>query len=106
MHSDESDLQVHVRTVLRDAGARAAYQQFIAENDALILSPRLDHGRAITTARTAIHTTLVAAWAEEQQQRLGYDKPFAVVALGGTGCGKDAAGGCRCGPGETGQGMR
>jgi hypothetical protein len=35
--------------------------------------------------RTAIHTALASQWAEEQQRMLSYDKPFALVALGGTG---------------------
>jgi len=45
----------------------------------------LGGGREIAAERTAIYTTLVRDWAEEQRQTLGYHKPFAVVALGGTG---------------------
>ncbi len=69
-------------------GPLAAYQQLIAENDALILSADLDIGREIVTQRTAIHTALVHRWAKEQHERLGYEHPFAVVALGGTGRGE------------------
>ena len=74
-----------VREEIRQAGPLATFQRLIAENDALIRGPELDNGRAIASARTAIYTGLVGDWAEEQQRVLGYDKPFAVVALGGTG---------------------
>jgi hypothetical protein len=66
-------------------GPLQAFRQLIAENDALIRGSSLDNGRLIAAARTAIYTGLVRAWAAEQQQTFGYDKPFAVVALGGTG---------------------
>jgi Putative nucleotidyltransferase DUF294 len=45
----------------------------------------LSNGRTIASARTTIYTGLVGDWAEEQQRVFGYDKPFAVIALGGTG---------------------
>lgn len=61
------------------------FQSLIAENDALILGPELENGRAIASARTAVYTRLVGDWAAEQRRGFGYDKPFAVVALGGTG---------------------
>ena len=48
----------------------------------------MGNGRALAADRTAIHTGLVAHWAAEQQQASGYDRPFAVVALGGTGRGE------------------
>jgi len=64
---------------------KQVYLQRIAENDALIRSARLDHGREIIRARTAIHTDIIVAWVREELQRLGHDRPFAVVALGGTG---------------------
>jgi hypothetical protein len=79
--------ETQVLDVLHPCGPLNTYQQLIAQNDALILSPELNHGRAITTARTAIYTALVAAWAE-QQRAFGFDQPFAVVALGGTGRGE------------------
>lgn len=74
-----------VRDVLRDIGPRAAFERLTAENDALIRGPVLDNGRLLATARTAIYTELVADWAAEQHRAFGYDRPFAVVALGGTG---------------------
>src|SRR5690606_38228368 len=61
------------------------YRQRLAENDALILSPDLDQGRAIVEARTAIYTEAIGAWAAEQADALAFDRPFAVVAIGGTG---------------------
>jgi UTP:GlnB (protein PII) uridylyltransferase len=79
------ELDARIRNLVRSAGPLSAFRQLIAENDALIRSPELDHGRAITTTRTAIHTILVAEWAAEQVRKLGYEMPFAVMALGGTG---------------------
>jgi hypothetical protein len=81
-------MQTHETRVLgeiRQAGPLAAFQRLIAENDALIRSVELGNGRAIASARTAIYTGLVGEWAAEQRRTLAYDKPFAVVALGGTG---------------------
>jgi hypothetical protein len=66
-------------------GPLAAFQKWIAENNALIRRAELDNGRQIAAERTAIYTGLVRTWAGEQQRAFGYDKPFAVVALGGTG---------------------
>jgi len=66
-------------------GPLPAFRELIAENDALIRGPQLDNGRLITVARTAIYSGLMADWAAERHRMLGYDKPFAVVALGGTG---------------------
>jgi hypothetical protein len=74
-----------VRDVLRDLGPRAAFERLTAENDALIRGPALDNGRALAIARSAIYTELVADWAAAQREAFGYDRPFAVVALGGTG---------------------
>ena len=62
-----------------------AHQALIAENDDLIRSTDLDNGAEIAAARTAIFTSVIAKWAEEQQAAYGFDLPFAVVALGGTG---------------------
>lgn len=75
--------RLHAR--LQETHPLAAYRELIAENDALILGPDLDNGRAIVTARTEIHDELIAFWAEEQQRLFNYDRPFAVAALGGTG---------------------
>jgi len=65
--------------------ANASFRRLIMENDAVIRGPKLDNGRAISVARTTIYTLLVAQWAAHQQREFGYDKPFAAVALGGTG---------------------
>ena len=77
-----------IRDLIQRTGPLAAYRQLIAENDALIRMPVLDNGRFITQQRTAVHTTIIADWAQRQQQGLGYDRPFAVVAAGGTGRGE------------------
>jgi hypothetical protein len=80
-----SDNENRVLEAIRQCGPLEAYRGLIAENNALIQGPDLKNGRAITTMRTAIHTVLAGQWAEEQQRMLSYDKPFALVALGGTG---------------------
>lgn len=80
-----ADDEARVLEAVRAGGPLAAYRRLIAENDALVRGADLENGRALVTARTAIHTALVGQWAEAQQCALGYDKPFAVVALGGTG---------------------
>lgn len=77
--------EIKVHETIRCHGPLAAFRQLIAENNALIRQSELDNGRRIATARTAIYTALARDWAEEQQRAFGYDKPFAVVALGGTG---------------------
>ena len=73
------------RELIAELGPRTAFQRLIAENDARIRSPDLEGGLALARARTAIHTELVRGWAAAQQAAFGYDKPFAVAALGGTG---------------------
>jgi hypothetical protein len=83
-----SDNENRVLEAARQCGPLEAYRRLIAENNALIQGADLNNGRAITTMRTAIHTALAGQWAEEQQRTLGYDKPFAMVALGGTGRGE------------------
>jgi Putative nucleotidyltransferase DUF294 len=83
-----SDDESRVLEAVRQCGSLGAYRRLIAENDALIQGPDLKNGRAIATIRTAIHTALAGQWAEEQQRVLGYNKPFAMVALGGTGRGE------------------
>lgn len=50
----------------------------------------LGNGREIAQARTAVYTAMVAHWAEQQLLEFGYDRPFAVAALGGTGRGEMA----------------
>ncbi len=80
--------EARVLEVARECGPLEAHRRLIAENDARIRSADLGNGRAIANARTAIFTALVGQWAEAQQGALGYAKPFAVVALGGTGRGE------------------
>lgn len=75
----------HVDAVIQRLGPLEAFRQLVAENDAAIRQPELGNGRALAAARTAIYTRLVRHWAAEQHRRLGYDKPFAVAAVGGTG---------------------
>jgi len=77
--------EAHVLDVLHQYEPKDAFRQLIAENDALIRASDLENGEHITAARTAIFTTLIATWAREQQVKHGYDRPFAVAALGGTG---------------------
>ncbi len=69
-------------------GGPALVARLLAANDVLWRGSELGNGRAIATARTAIYTDLVAHWAAEQVRERGYDRPFAVVALGGTGRGE------------------
>lgn len=71
-----------------DAAPAEEFRRRIAENDRWIGSCDLDNGRAIASARTAAYTEAVARWAAEQQALHGYSRPFAVVALGGTGRGE------------------
>jgi hypothetical protein len=78
-------LETRLREALATLSPAEVYRRFIAENDALIRQSDLENGREIVTARTLIHSFLVRHWAETQQRRFGYEKPFAVVALGGTG---------------------
>lgn len=80
--------QTRVREEISKVGPLQAFRRLIAENDALIRGSDLSNGHAIVTARTAIYTELVREWAGKQQQAFGYDRPFAVVALGGTGRGE------------------
>ena len=86
--SIDGDAARRVLAVVREMGPLAAFRHLIEQNDALIKSPELDNGRAIVRARSVIYTALIGSWAAEQQRLSGYDKPFAVVALGGTGRGE------------------
>ncbi|MBL9128003.1 MAG: hypothetical protein JNL97_10170 [Verrucomicrobiales bacterium] len=74
-----------VRTEIVAHGPRGAFQRLIAENDALIRGASLELGRQIVTSRSTIYTEIVRQWAAEQARKHGYERPFAVVALGGTG---------------------
>jgi hypothetical protein len=81
-------LEIIVRNTIQELGPLNTFKKLIAENDALIRSDRLDIGRKIVSERTAVYTELTRHWAELQYTQLAYDKPFAVVALGGTGRGE------------------
>lgn len=85
-----SPAEAHAQATIRHVGPLAAFRQLIADNNALIRAAELNNGRQIASERCAIYTSLVHEWAVEQLQRHGYDKPFAVVALGGTGRGEMA----------------
>ena len=78
-------LESRVRQEIRRSGPLEAYRRLIAENDAASLRPELDTGRRLASARAAIFTEIVRHWAAGMQQSWNYEKPFAVVALGGTG---------------------
>jgi len=84
----ESPEEKLVRAAIAQHGPLGAYERLIAENNRLIRGPDLDNGRELAAARTAIHTELMRHWAAAQHQAFGYDRPFAVVALGGTGRGE------------------
>ena len=83
-----ADWQARLDDALRREAPIGVYRRFIDENNALIRHQDLENGRFIVSARSLIHTTLVRHWASQEQQRAAYDKPFAVVALGGTGRGE------------------
>ena len=85
-----SSAEAKVRAELAQASPLEVFQRLIQENNDQIRSPELGNGRALAAARTAIYTELVGQWAAEQQKLFGYDKPFGVVALGGTGRGEMA----------------
>ena len=80
--------QQRVLDLADDVGPATAFEQLIDENNRKILSPILDNGRELCAERTAIYTALAARWAEEQRKACGYERPFALVALGGTGRGE------------------
>ncbi|MDA1066317.1 MAG: hypothetical protein O3C43_07425 [Verrucomicrobia bacterium] len=87
-HTFMTPLEQNVRIIIQELGPLGAFEKLIADNDALILCDRLDIGRKIVSERTAIYIELTRHWAEQQHALLAYDKPFAVVALGGTGRGE------------------
>ncbi|HEV7402456.1 MAG TPA: DUF294 nucleotidyltransferase-like domain-containing protein [Chthoniobacteraceae bacterium] len=88
MHFPMSPWEDEVRETIRRVGPREAFRQCIAANDALIRAPELNNGREIALARSAIYTALMKDWAEEQRALSGYDRPFAIMALGSTGRGE------------------
>lgn len=77
-----------VLEMVRECGPREAYRRLIEESNLRMSGADLDHGRDMVRQRTNIHTVLIRDWAADQLQQSGYDKPFAVVALGGTGRGE------------------
>lgn len=77
-----------VAQAIRQLSTQEAYRHLIEVNNQQIRTSNLNNGRAITAQRTAIHTGLAAHWVEAQREQFGYDRPFALVALGGTGRGE------------------
>jgi len=77
-----------VREAIGKADPLPTFRRLITENDRVIRGRELGNGREIAAARTAIYTELIRRWAAEQQSAFGYDRPFGVVALGGTGRGE------------------
>jgi hypothetical protein len=63
----------------------APLASLLSQNDALIRSPDLSNGFQIVRQRARVYLDRIAGWAEGQRFRFGYDKPFAVGAVGGTG---------------------
>jgi hypothetical protein len=78
-------LEARVRQEIRQRGTLKAYHHLLAENDAAIARLPLDNGRVLTAARSAIHRELARHWAAAQHRQSDYRRPFALVALGGTG---------------------
>lgn len=68
--------------------AREEFRSALEDNDRRILGPELGNGRSLVEQRTAVYSRQVAEWAAARQRASGYDRPFAVVALGGTGRGE------------------
>lgn len=83
-----ADWQARLEDALQRRPPIEVFREFIAENNALIRRPDLENGRFIVAARSLVYTTLVRHWASRLQQQQAYPKPFAVVALGGTGRGE------------------
>lgn len=83
-----SALLQRLREALATTPPAEVYARFLAENDALIRDRELGNGHRIVSERTAIHSELVPHPAAAEHRRRGYTKPFAVVALGGTGRGE------------------
>ena len=77
-----------VTEAIRQFGPLDAYRQLIEVNNQRIRASDLDNGREITSQRAAIHTGLAAHWVDAQRRSFGYERPFALVALGGTGRGE------------------
>jgi hypothetical protein len=80
-----SDSELRVRAKILEMGPLLAFRVLLVENDKIIREANLGGGLSIASSRAAVYTELVRHWAATQHQALGYDKPFAVVALGATG---------------------
>ncbi len=81
-------IEPRVRKAIPDSGPTNSYLRLIELNDQRIREPELDNGGDIAAERSAIHTGLAAYWLEGELTRHGYDRPIALVALGGTGRGE------------------
>lgn len=77
-----------IASAICELGPREAYRHLIDANDQQIRTSILDNGCEITAQRTAIHTGLAMHWVETQREQFGYERPFALVTLGGTGRGE------------------
>ena len=66
-------------------GRKSVFQRLIAANNARLQSIDFADTREVLAERTTIYTTMIADWAREQKSALAYERPFAIVALGGTG---------------------
>ena len=85
MHPTLNKHEDRAREIVRSDGLPAAFDRLIAANDALIRGSDLDNGREIAEMRSAIYRAVMGEWAAGQQKAFGYARPFAAVALGGTG---------------------
>ena len=81
----KASVRDRVRECIDELGPRKAFDELIRENNEQILGADLDNGREITRSRCAIYHGLMSDWAKEQREDFGYNHPFAVVAIGGTG---------------------
>lgn len=84
----DATMENTVLEAVRASGPREAYRRLIAASNRRMAGADLDSGREMVRERTAIHTVLIREWAAAQLRESAYDKPFAVVALGGTGRGE------------------
>ena len=82
------DFHNEVTEAICQFGPLDAYRHLIEVNNQRIRASELDNGREITYHRAAIHTGLAAHWLDSQCRWFGYERPFALVALGGTGRGE------------------
>lgn len=83
-----ANLEEEIVRELEDISPVEVFTRRIAANNRRVLGPELENGRDIAEERTAIYCALMAHWAAREHRAWGYDRPFAVVALGGTGRGE------------------